>query len=128
MKDTELTLIINPRPGAYTGPVAVLVDGLSLSAAEFFADGMQKSGRAKVFGQRTPGFALPSVIEKLPNGDAIQYVHADYVNSEGERLEGRGVTPDFRIVPDRKQLLDGRDPVLEAAIEWIESRSGSGEW
>jgi len=125
MKDTELTLIINPRPGAYTGPVAVLIDGLSLSAAEFFADGMQKTGRAKLFGQRTTGFALPSVIEKLPNGDAIQYVHADYVNSEGERLEGRGVTPDFQIIPARAQLLEGRDPVLEAAIEWIRAQAGS---
>jgi carboxyl-terminal processing protease len=125
MKDTELKLIINPRPGAYTGPVAVLIDGLSLSAAEFFADGLQMTGRAKIFGQRTTGFALPSIIERLPNGDAIQYVHADYVNSEGERLEGRGVTPDFQIIPARTQLLEGRDPVLEAAVEWITAQSGN---
>lgn len=125
MKDTELTLIVVPRHNAYTGPVAVLVDGISLSAAEFMADGLQKTGRAKVFGQRTTGFALPSVIEKLPNGDAVQYVHADYVNSEGERLEGRGVTPDFQVIPARSQLLEGRDPVLEASIEWIRARAGS---
>ncbi len=125
MKGAELTLVIIPRPNAYTGPVTVLVDGLSLSAAEFFADGLQRTGRAKVFGQRTTGFALPSVIEKLPNGDAIQYVHADYVNYEGERLEGRGVTPDFQVIPARSQLLEGRDPVLEAAIEWIKAQAGS---
>ena len=122
MKGTELKLIIIPRANAYAGPVAVLVDGLSLSASEFFADGMQKTGRAKIFGQRTTGCALPSVIEKLPNGDAIQYVHADYVNSEGERLEGRGVTPDLQVIPARGQLLEGRDPVLDAAVEWIKSR------
>ena len=102
----------------------MLIDGLSLSAAEFLADGLQKTGRAKVFGQRTTGFALPSVIEKLPNGDAIQYVHADYVNSRGERLEGTGVVPDYEVVPSREELLKGNDPVLEAAIEWI--RSGAG--
>ncbi len=127
MKDTELTLIVIPRPNAYNGPVAVLIDGLSLSAAEFFADGLQKTGRATVFGQRTTGFALPSVIEKLPNGDAVQYVYADYVNSEGDRLEGRGVTPDFQIIPARTQLLEGKDPVLEASIEWIKARAGSME-
>jgi carboxyl-terminal processing protease len=127
MKDTELDLVVMPRPGAYTGPVAVLVDGLSLSASEFFADGMQKSGRAKVFGQRTPGFALPSIVEKLPNGDAVQYVHADYVNSEGERLEGKGVTPDFEIVPSRAVLLDGKDPVLDAAVEWIAAEAVKGK-
>jgi carboxyl-terminal processing protease len=125
MKGTELNLIVIPRANAYTGPVAVLVDGLSLSAAEFFADGMQKTGRAKVFGKRTTGFALPSVIERLPNGDAVQYVHADYVNSEGERLEGVGVTPDFQVIPARSQLLEGRDPVLEAAIEWIRAEAGN---
>ena len=127
MKGTELTLIVVPRPNAYTGPVAVLIDGLSLSASEFLADGLQKTGRAKVFGQRTTGFALPSVIEKMPNGDAIQYVYADYVNSEGERLEGRGVIPDFQVIPAREQLLSGRDPVLEASIEWIKARAGSKE-
>ncbi len=125
MKGVELKLVIIPRQNAYTGPVAVLIDGLSLSAAEFFADGLQKTGRAKVFGQRTTGFALPSAIEKLPNGDAIQYVHADYVNYEGERLEGRGVTPDYQVIPARSQLLEGRDPVLEAAIEWIRAQAGS---
>jgi carboxyl-terminal processing protease len=125
MKGTELKLVITPRQDPYTGPVAVLVDGLSLSAAEFLADGLQKTGRAKVFGQRTSGFALPSVIEKLPNGDAIQYVHADYVNSEGERLEGTGVVPDYEVTPAREQLLEEKDPVLEAAIEWIRSGAGS---
>ena len=124
MKGTELKLVITPRQDTYGGPVAVLIDGLSLSAAEFLADGLQKTGRAKVFGQRTTGFALPSVIEKLPNGDAIQYVHADYVNSQGERLEGTGVVPDYEVVPSREELLKGKDPVLEAAIEWI--RSGAG--
>jgi len=125
MKGTELKLVIVPRQDAFDGPVAVLVDGLSLSAAEFFADGMQRSGRAAVFGQRTPGFAMPSVIEKLPNGDAIQYVHADYVTSGGERLEGAGVTPDFEVIPSRDVLLEGRDPVIEAAVEWIKSQKGS---
>jgi carboxyl-terminal processing protease len=125
MKGTELKLLITPRQDPYVGPVAVLIDGLSLSAAEFLADGLQKTGRAKVFGQRTTGFALPSVIEKLPNGDAIQYVHADYVNSEGERLEGTGVVPDYEVVPTRGQLLEGKDPVLDAAIEWIRSAAGN---
>jgi len=125
MKGTEIRLIIIPRQDSFAGPVAVLVDGLSLSASEFFADGLQRAGRAKVFGQRTTGFAMPSVIEKLPNGDAVQYVHADYVNSDGERLEGMGVVPDFEVIPSRDALLEGRDPVLDAAVEWIKAEKSS---
>ncbi len=121
MKGTRLRLVVNPRPTVFEGPVAVLVDGLSMSAAEFFAGGLQATGRAEVFGQRTPGVALPSVIERLPNGDALQYVHADYINADGERLEGKGVVPDHEVEPTREELLAGRDPVLEAAVKWIRS-------
>ena len=126
MKGVRLKLVVNPRPGGFEGPVAVLVDGQSMSSAEFFAGGLQANGRARVFGVRTPGVALPSVIEKLPNGDALQYVHADYINADGERLEGKGVIPDHRVEPTREELLAGRDPVLEAAIEWIEREKGTG--
>lgn len=118
-RETSLKLIVNPRPETFRGPVAVLVDEMSTSASEFLAGGLQAMGRAKVFGVKTPGAALPSVIEKLPNGDAFQYVIGNYVAEDGKRLEGRGVIPDFEVVADRESLLKGRDPVIEEAIEWI---------
>src|SRR5262249_17237753 len=80
--------------------------------------------RARVFGTRTAGAALPSHFIRLPNGDGLQYVIADYVSAGGRRLEGNGVQPDEVVPPDRQSLLAGGDPALDAAGRWIRSQRG----
>ncbi len=122
-RDGALKIVVFPRARTFGGPVAVLVDGLSASCAEIFAGGLQDLGRARVFGSRTMGAALPSTIEKLPNGDGFQYAFADYVSRGGGRLEANGVRPDVEIVPTRAALLAGADPVLDAALAWIREES-----
>lgn len=118
----SINFILNPRPEPYTGPLAVLVDGSSMSTAEILAGGLQDLGRARIFGTPTPGLALPSVVERLPNGDGFQYAFANYTSTGGKVLEGRGVIPDEQVMLDRESLLQGRDPVIQAAVNWIESQ------
>lgn len=112
-------LILNPRGVTYKGPLAILVDEFSASSSEFLAGGLQDLKRARVFGRPTPGAALPSKLLRLPNGDRLQYVVADYVSANGKRLEDNGVQPDEIVAVDRQSLLDGRDPILDAAMRWI---------
>ncbi len=122
-RQMDLELRINPRlPAQRTdGPVAILVDGLSASTSEVFAAGLQGLGRARVFGTRSAGMALPSIFEALPNGDGLQFAIGDLHGPTGVRLEGQGVTPD-QLVPLTAEALEaGRDPALEAALAWIES-------
>src|SRR5690606_25990103 len=104
--------------------LAILVDSSSYSASEIFAGGMQAIHRARVFGTRTPGGALPAVVERLPGGDVIQYAIGDFVTAAGDRIEGRGVVPDEVVVPRRDDLLAGRDPILEAALAWFATGPG----
>jgi carboxyl-terminal processing protease len=118
-RETELKFVLNPRVKTYDGPVAILADELSGSTAEIFTGGLQDLGRARIFGSRTAGAALPSMIERLPNGDRFQYAFASYVSASGQALEGDGVTPDHEVVHTRDALLDGRDLVVEAAVQWI---------
>jgi carboxyl-terminal processing protease len=115
---------LNPREATYLGPLAILVDEFSASTSEILAGGLQDLKRARVFGTRTPGACLPSNFLRLPNGDRLQYVVADYVSVGGKRLEGTGVQPDEVVPVDRQALLDGHDPVLEAAVKWIRSHPG----
>ena len=37
--------------------------------------------------------------------------------------EGIGVVPDVEVRPTRRQLIDGKDPALDAAVVWIEKQS-----
>jgi carboxyl-terminal processing protease len=69
---------------------------------------------------------LPSQFLRLPNGDRLQYVIADYVSAGGKRLEGNGVHPDEVVTLDRQGFLGGRDPILEAAMKWIRTQEGAG--
>jgi len=120
LRTTKLKFVVFPRPTVFRGPLAILVDGCSASTSEIFAGGMQDLKRARVFGMRSAGAALPSFFERLPNGDGFQYAIANYVSEGGKQLEGAGVIPDETAGPTRRELLKGRDPALDRALAWIE--------
>jgi carboxyl-terminal processing protease len=122
MRGLTLKFVIFPRSEPFRGPLAILVDGCSVSTAEIFAGGLKDVKRARIFGTRTAGAALLSVISRLPNGDGFQYAIANYISEGGQPLEGIGVTPDEEVHPTRRQLLAGQDPILDAALEWIQKR------
>ncbi len=113
---------LQPRARPFKRPVAVLVDELSMSTSEILAGGLQDLKLARVFGTRTPGAALPSVVELLPNGDRFQFAIANYISAGGKPLEGVGVVPDENTPFTRSALLDGHDPALDAAVRWIKSQ------
>ncbi|MFI4897306.1 MAG: S41 family peptidase [Phycisphaerales bacterium JB059] len=103
----------------FDGRVAVITDGVSASTSEIFAGGLQAIGRAKVFGQRTAGMALPAMMDRLPNGDVLLHAIADYHDSSGRRLEKDGVPPDFPTELSRSDLLQGIDAPVQEAARWI---------
>ncbi len=118
-RDAQLNFAVNPRYPDFKGPVAMLLDACSASTSEIFAGGLKDLHRARIFGTRSAAAALPSVIERLPNGDGFQYAVGNYISEGGKPLEGEGVTPDVEVKLTRAALLAGRDPVLEAALQWI---------
>jgi len=125
-RSATIKFVLNPRLDGYRGPVAVLVDGLSMSTSEILAGGLKDIGRARLFGQKTPGAALPSMIELLPNGDRFQFAVASYTSAGGKSLEGLGVEPDETVIPDTAVLLSGTDPTLAAAVKWTKSQARPG--
>ena len=126
-RGSSLNFVANPRRvdtsarpvRPFAGPLALLIDPMSVSTTEIFAAGMQALGRARVFGENSAGQALPAATLRLPDGDVLMHVVADFTAGNGVRIEGRGVIPDVDIVPSHKSLLDGHDPVLDAALAWI---------
>lgn len=103
----------------FTGPLAILIDGTSASTSEVFAGGLRAIDRAKTFGSPSAGMALPAGMTRLPSGDVLLHAIADYVNSDGTRLEGDGVPTDFAVPLEREDLLDGIDAPLREAARWI---------
>jgi carboxyl-terminal processing protease len=122
MRNDTLKFVVNPRLTTFSGPLAILVDGASASTSEIMAEGLKDLGRARIFGTHTAGAALPSVFEKLPDGDGFQFAIANYISEGGQPLEGLGVTPDVETPITREALLAGKDRALDAAVAWIQSK------
>jgi carboxyl-terminal processing protease len=126
-RGADLRLAANPRRataagervGVITAPVAILIDGMTASASEFFAAGMQALGRARVFGENSAGQSLPAAMLRLPSGDVLMHPIADHEDASGRRIEGRGVVPDTPTPLVRSALGAGRDPALDAARAWL---------
>jgi carboxyl-terminal processing protease len=126
-REGELNFVTNPRTvsttgesvAVYTGPVAILVDETTASTSEIFAGGMQHLGRARIFGRRTAGAALPAVLDELPNGDVFLHAIADFRLPSGGALEAEGVRPDLDRVYTRLDYDRDGDPILADAIRWI---------
>ncbi|MGF1449489.1 MAG: S41 family peptidase [Opitutales bacterium] len=108
-----------PQRGAFSGPVAVLIDAATGSTAELLAGGLQQAGRARVFGQTSAGAAMASLFTELPGGGRFQYVVGDLILPDGTRLDGTGVVPDVSIPLTRQTLASPQDETLEAALAWL---------
>ena len=123
MREGQQEFNVTGSADAFQGDVVVLIDELSASTSEIFAQSMQDIGRIKVFGAtRSPGLALPSLIEELPGGAMLQYVVADYQSPKGTSVEGNGVKPDTVVPETAADFAAGKDPVLDAAVASLNSK------
>lgn len=104
----------------YRGQLVLLTGPSTGSAAEIFAHVMQHHGRATIVGRATAGAVIVSRTYALPGGGRLQVPIQDYRGLDGQRLEGRGITPDIPVPPAAlADLRLGRDPDLEKALAAI---------
>lgn len=99
--------------------MAVIVNGNSYSAAEFFAVTLQEYNWATIVGEQTSGKSRNQITVELSNGDAIHISTEKYLTSKGVDLaEVGGVTPNVKIAPDSEAENDVQ---LEAALKAVKS-------
>jgi carboxyl-terminal processing protease len=115
----EIPIVVEPAATRHEGPVVILVDELSISAAENLSGIMQHLGIATVVGQRTPGQVLWGEGRALEGGAMVFVPTAKLVYPDGLGLEGRGVTPDLAVNLRREDLLNGVDTQVAAAVAML---------
>ena len=105
-------------------PMAVLVNGDSYSAAEFFAAALQEYNAATVVGTQTCGKGNYQQTFRLSDGSAVAVSTGHYKTPNGVQLTDVGVTPDIVVEVDEETYLNlyyekvekAEDAQLQAAI------------
>lgn len=111
-------------------PMAVLVNGSSYSAAEFFAAALREYDWATVVGEKTSGKGHYQVTYPLSDGSAVGLSIGKYFTPKGQCLEGVGLEPDVPVAVDQETAaaiyagtLDPmEDPQILAAIEALKGK------
>jgi C-terminal processing protease CtpA/Prc len=106
---------------AYPGKVIILVNEITQSNAEFTALALRTAPRATVVGSTTSGadgnlsdIVLPGNIHTAISGGGVYY-------SDGRETQRIGIVPDVEVKPTIKGIAEGRDEVLEKAVQLTEA-------
>ncbi len=109
---------------ARRGPLAVLVNEFSASAAELVAGCIQDNHRATLVGEKTFGKGSVQTIIDLPDGAGLRLTTLRYYTPNGRAIQEQGVTPDV-LIPGatatetfgvvREENLESHLPPVEGA-------------
>lgn len=110
---------INKSEGHYPGKLVVIVDEKSQSRSESTAMAFRAGDNTAIIGSQTAGanghiseMTLPGGLKTLNSGIGICY-------PDGTQTQRIGIVPDIWIEPTINGIKQGRDEVLEKAIEII---------
>ncbi|MGH1415619.1 MAG: S41 family peptidase [Pelagimonas sp.] len=108
----------SPMHPIFHGPIAILIDGQTQSAAELVAEVLRSARGAVLIGDSSAGALLVQKPFDVGDQFTLFLPVADYVSHGSGRIEGVGLVPDV-IAPNQDaqsvalSILSGRNPVHE---------------
>lgn len=112
-------LYVRPAAGSrYTGHVAVLTGGSTVSAGETFSQAlMERPGRTLRIGQPTQGVFSDTMERRLPRGWSILLPNEEFRTRHGQTFDGTGIPPhDLEPVFTDEEFEQGRDSAFDRAV------------
>lgn len=110
----------------YGGPLVVLVDGETASAAEVLAAGLQDQSRAKVVGTLTFGKGTIQDVIQMSNGGKLVLTTEQFFTPSGRAIHQKGVQPDVCEAKDinglcKKESRLWEEHDIETAIKLLKN-------
>ena len=128
---TGATEVDNSDAGCLEMPMAVLINGNSYSAAEFFAAAMVEYDWAITVGEHTTGKGYFQTNIELADGSAVHLSVGKFYTPKGVSLaEVKGIAPTYEVKLDETKtkalaagkLLPEDDPQVQKAVEELEKK------
>ncbi|MCD9876221.1 S41 family peptidase [Streptomyces guryensis] len=113
--------VIPARAPRYTGPVAVLTGGSTVSAGETFTQAlMDRPGRTTRIGQPTQGVFSDVMARKLPNAMTAWLPNEEFLTHTGHTFDGTGIPPQItEPVFTRQEFAQNRDSAFDRAVSGL---------
>ncbi|MFE9560704.1 S41 family peptidase [Streptomyces sp. NPDC006487] len=112
-------LYVHPARGPrYTGPIAVLTGGSTVSAGETFTQALlERPGRTVRIGEPTQGVFSDVLGRALPNGWELGLPNEQFLTRTGKTFDGPGIPVDVRTPVFTQEEFDAhRDSAFTAAL------------
>lgn len=101
--------------------MAILVNQGSASASEILAGALSEYGKAKLVGENTFGKGSVQELVPLTSDTSLKITVAHWFTPMGKSISNGGLKPDIEIKATAENTKNGRDPVLEKAVEYLKS-------
>lgn len=109
----------------YSGKVVLLMDEQTQSQGEFTVMSLRDAPNAVVIGSTSAGADGDVVTLRLPGVKGsnlkVDFTGVGVYTPEGERTQQHGLTPDICCTSTVEGLKNGKDELIERAIEYIKS-------
>ncbi len=106
---------------ALNEPLVVLVDGGTASASEIVAGALQDRERAILIGNsRTFGKGSVQLVFDLSDGSSVHVTSARWLTPNRHQIDQSGLEPDLMVEVTQDDVDNGRDPVLDRAIAYLQ--------
>ena len=115
-----LYLTADAHPQYSNIPVVLLVNRNTQSAAELFTFMMGTLPNVTIVGDTTMGIFSDTYVDHLPNGWEYRISITKTTDHNGKWLEDIGIAPDVFCDNSKEDLENGKDKVLDLAIELIQ--------
>jgi len=103
-------------------PTAILIGHGTASAAEDFLIYADNQQHMIKIGEPTFGSTGQPMLFELPGGGKARVCTKKDTYPDGREFVGYGILPDIEVRKSLVDYMEGRDPVLERAIEYLEER------
>ena len=117
----EVQSVIPRGRAKYKGRVAVLIHARSMSAAEHLCLHLEAATDATFIGSPTRGAEGEVTNTVLPGGIQVNFSGTDIRHADGRPVQRVGILPDIWIEPTIAGIREGRDEVLDRAVEFLRS-------